>query len=71
MAGWQQRPNGREFKQTLGDGEGQGDVLCCSAWSLEESDRTEQLSKMHFPEIHCLQEQIKSCLPGTLEVEVS
>ena len=52
MAAWQHRPNGLEFEQTPGGGEGQGNMLCCSPWSHEESYRTEQLSKMHFTEIH-------------------
>ena len=36
--------NGREFEQTLGDGEGQGSLVCCSPWSCEESDTTEWLN---------------------------
>jgi len=28
----------------LGVGDGQGDLVCCSPWSLKESDRTEQLN---------------------------
>ena len=30
MLGWHHRLNGHEFKQTLGDGEGQGSLECCS-----------------------------------------
>ena len=30
-----------EFEQTLGDGEGQGSLECCSSWSRKESDTTE------------------------------
>ena len=33
--------NGPEFEQTLGDGEGQGSLPCCSPWGLKESDRTD------------------------------
>ena len=33
-----------EFEQTLGDGEGQGSLACCSPWVCKESDRTEQLN---------------------------
>ena len=29
MAGWHHRLNGHEFKQTPGDGEGQGSLACC------------------------------------------
>ena len=30
MVGWHHRLNGHEFEQTLGDGEGQGSLVCCS-----------------------------------------
>ena len=42
MVGWHHRLNGYEFEQTLGDGEGQRSLVCCSLWGLEESDMTEQ-----------------------------
>ena len=35
--------NGHELGQTLGDGEGQGGLACCSPWSHKESDITLQL----------------------------
>ena len=44
MAGWHHRRNGHEFEQTLGDGEGQGSLACCSPWGCKESDMTEQLN---------------------------
>ena len=31
-----------EFEQTLGDGKGQGSLVCCSPWDHRESDMTEQ-----------------------------
>ena len=31
-------------EQTLGDGEGQGSLTCCSSWGHEESDVTQQLN---------------------------
>ena len=31
------------FEQTLGNGEGQGSLACCSPWGCKELDRTEQL----------------------------
>ena len=43
MLGWHHRFNGREFEQTLGDGEGQGSLVCCSAWGSKVSDTTERL----------------------------
>ena len=32
MVGWHDQLDGHEFKQTLGDGEGQGSLPCCSPW---------------------------------------
>ena len=32
MVGWHHWLNGCEFEQTLGDGEGQGSLACCSPW---------------------------------------
>ena len=44
MVGWHHRLDAHEFEQALGDGEGQGSLACCSPWSHEESDMTEQLN---------------------------
>ena len=33
MAGWHHRLSGHESDQALGDGEGQGSLVCCSPWS--------------------------------------
>ena len=44
MAGWCHRCNGHELEQTLGDGEGQGDLACCSQWGREELDMTGELN---------------------------
>ena len=44
MVGWQDQLNGHEFEQTLGDGEGQGSLVCCSPWGCKDSDMTEQLN---------------------------
>ena len=35
------RVNGHEFEQALGDGDGQGGLVCCSTWGCKESDMTE------------------------------
>ena len=32
--------SGHELEQTLGDGEGQGSLVCCSPWGGGESDMT-------------------------------
>ena len=43
MGGWHHWLNGHEFEQALGDGEGQGSLVCCSPWGHKESDMTERL----------------------------
>ena len=47
MAGWHHRLNGHEFEQTLGVGDGQGGLACCSPWGCTESGMTERLH-FHF-----------------------
>ena len=44
MVGWHHRLNGHEFELTLGDGEGQGSLACCSPWGHRQSDTTERLN---------------------------
>ena len=44
MVGWHHWLDGYEFKQTLGDGEGQGTLVCCSLWGHKESDMIERLN---------------------------
>ena len=41
MVGWYHQLNGHEFKQTLGDSEGQGSLACCSPWGHRESNMSE------------------------------
>ena len=41
MVGWHHQLNGLEFEQALEDGEGQGDLACCSPWGCKELDMTE------------------------------
>ena len=40
MVGWHWL-SGHEFERTLGDGEGQGGLACCSPWGPRELDTTE------------------------------
>ena len=40
MVGWHHCLNGHEFEQGLGDGEGQGSLVCYSPWGHKESDMT-------------------------------
>ena len=41
MIGWHHLLNGQEFEQALDDGQGQGNLLCCSPLDHKELDRTE------------------------------
>ena len=40
MVGWHHQLNGHEFKQTLGDTEGQGNLKCCSPWGRQKLGTT-------------------------------
>ena len=44
MVGWHHRLNGYEFEQTLGNGDGEGSLACCSPWGHKESDMTSGLN---------------------------
>ena len=54
MVGWHHLVDGHELEQTLGDGDGQGSLVCGSPRSHKESDTTEQLNSndiiMHLQE---------------------
>ena len=41
MVGWHHHIDGHEFEEFPGDGEGQGNLACCSPWDLKELDTTE------------------------------
>ena len=40
MVRWYHWLSGHEFEHTLGDGEGQGSLVCCSPWGHKELDMT-------------------------------
>ena len=44
MAGWHHRFEGHEFEQVLGVGDGQGSLICHSAWGHKESYPAERLN---------------------------
>ena len=44
MVVWHHWLNGNEFKQALGDGNGQGSLACCCPWGCKELDRTKWLN---------------------------
>ena len=41
MVGWHHRRDGHEFESAPGVGDGQGSLVCCSAWGCKELDMTE------------------------------
>ena len=45
MVGWHHWLIGYEFEETLGDAEGQENLVCCNPWGCRESDMTKQLNK--------------------------
>ena len=53
MVGWHHWPNGHGFGWTLGVGDGQGGLVCCSSWAHKESDTTEQLNWTEHSTIAC------------------
>ena len=44
MVGWDHQLNQHESEQSLGVGDRQGSLACCSPWGCKESDTTEQLN---------------------------
>ena len=48
MAGWYHRCNGHELGKISGDGEGQGDLVCCSPRGHKELNVTGQLNNNNF-----------------------
>ena len=74
MAGWHHRLIGREFEWTLGVGDGQGGLACCTSWGHKESDTTEWLNwkKCLIGLFHVRMQTSKlteNCIPGSLKLE--
>ena len=44
MIGWHHQPYRHEFGWTLGVGDGQGGLACCSSWGRKDSDMTDRLN---------------------------
>ena len=44
MVAWHHRLNEHEFGKTLGVGNGQRGLVCCSSWGCKELDTTERLN---------------------------
>ena len=47
MAGWHHPLNRHEFEQTLGDSEGQGNLVCYSPWGTNHLHKQYQAFKEH------------------------
>ena len=41
---WHYQLDGHEFEQVVGNGEGQGSLVCCSPWGHKDSDIIERLN---------------------------
>ena len=44
MVGWRHRLNGHGFEHAPGDGEGEGNLVCCSKWGRKASHVAERLN---------------------------
>ena len=49
MVGWHPQLNGHEFEEALGNGDGQGSLMCYSPWGHKESDMTKRLNNKEWP----------------------
>ena len=47
MVGCTHRLNGHAFEHTMGAGDGQGGLACCSPWGHKESDTTDDWTELH------------------------
>ena len=44
MGGWHHQLDGHVFEVSLGVGDGQGGLACCSPWGCKDSDTSERLN---------------------------
>ena len=74
MAGWHHWLDGHEFEWTLGVGDGQGDLACCSSWGCKESDTTERLNWTELIEdcerLDLAEEKTTTCVPKDLWLQI-
>ena len=77
MIGWYHWLCGHEFAWTLGVGDGQGSLACCSPWGLKESDTTEWLNWIESTpcEIlgwvnHKLESRLLGEIPTTADIQM-
>ena len=63
--GWHHQLNGHKFEQTLGNGEWQGSLLCCSPWGHNYLDTTEWLNNKFSLKLHYKNEITSWHLPNS------
>ena len=67
MVGWHHWLDGHKSEWTLGVGDGQGSLACCSSWGRKELDTTEWLSWIEAPlSMEFFRQQYWSGLPFPL-----
>ena len=54
MAGWYHQLSGHEFEQALGDSEGQGGLVCCSAWVAKSQTPLRLNNQCGLAQLSCL-----------------
>ena len=54
MVGWHHQLDGHEFDQVLGDGEGQGSLMCSSPSGCKVSNMIEQLNNNYNSTSECV-----------------
>ena len=54
MLGWHHRPDEHVFEQTLGVGDRQGSLACCSSWGCKELNTSKQLNNDNNMQLHTL-----------------
>ena len=64
MVGWHHRLKEHESEQALGDGEGQGSLVCYSPWGHKELYKTEPLNNNNLLLLNflCLYTENVSCI---------
>ena len=63
MVGWHHWFNGHEFEQTLGDGEGQGSLVCCNPWVTKSWTRLSNWTEpIYLPSLHGIKSDAESTL---------
>ena len=64
LVGWHYLLDEHEFELSLGDGEEQGSLACCSPWGCKESDPTERLNDDDKLKIREFRVPFRSALSG-------